>query len=373
MLLSLPREIRDMIIDNVLLTPYQASPVPSEIPSYITPFEVFAKSKNPPTTPFAVGLLEICDQLRAETSDHLSEFDLPLVLDVIGLENGSFQCTWLRGPFSSLLKSGRISLSKIQVRLQPVDVRFRPAGVSGFSRCHYMDSVSTISRNLMVTIRQSIISIIRGGARPSADPGFALIVPHHPNWCQGTRELPNTVAHVQIEITAALSEADEAMSTSSELEQNYREISCQVLSNRILERLRDRYDFFLGRGSYDPTCLLMCPLHGRPPILTHVGTLSAHWDDVASDGSKRQNSLRFEGHDADINGISVLTSEFKRDIKKTRREIGWEETKSSGKKRKRGKRRGMNHGIIATYSAMRREGRTGTVRRSREAPDLATL
>jgi hypothetical protein len=70
-------------------------------------------------------------------------------------------------------------------------------------------------------------------------------------------------------------------------------------------------------------------------MLTHVGTLSAHWDDVASGGSERQNSLRFEGHDAVIDGISVLTSEFKRDIKKTRREIGWGETKSSGKKRKR--------------------------------------
>jgi hypothetical protein len=128
MLLSLPHELRDMIIDQVLLRPDPAPQLaPSERPEIITSLdEARLDISPPPIPPFRCSLAEVCHQLRAETLSRIPKLQIPLVLDVLGLKNGYFRYTWLSRPWGPPSKWGRIPQLTIQIRTRPVDVRFWP-------------------------------------------------------------------------------------------------------------------------------------------------------------------------------------------------------------------------------------------------------
>ncbi|KAF2130554.1 hypothetical protein P153DRAFT_220549 [Dothidotthia symphoricarpi CBS 119687] len=126
-LMDLPRELRDMIIDDVLgsLAP---APVPShtdatdgedtEPPSsivhtYDTPYPRIPWHINP--------LLHTCAQLRVEVSQRAAFLKTPLVLDMLILSDGNIKSTFLT-PLSRPLGS-KIHM-QVHIRVRPVKVRF---------------------------------------------------------------------------------------------------------------------------------------------------------------------------------------------------------------------------------------------------------
>jgi hypothetical protein len=109
-LLALPRELRDMIIDVVLLAGY---PAPD-------PNRKHAQQPNLPRIPWrSVPLLLVCYQLYAETHQRASKVHIPLILDILVTSNGTLQTTWLNVPWQYSWQKIRM---EIKVRVQPIDL-----------------------------------------------------------------------------------------------------------------------------------------------------------------------------------------------------------------------------------------------------------
>jgi hypothetical protein len=100
-LLALPREIRDMTIEDVLLSP-QPVPTPAsqqigtEEPKRWTMIDI-------PPIPLLSSLLHCNAQLRAEILQCGARLDTPLILDILVLENGYIKCTWAQRPSKKTL------------------------------------------------------------------------------------------------------------------------------------------------------------------------------------------------------------------------------------------------------------------------------
>jgi hypothetical protein len=114
MLLKLPGELRDMIIDHVLLTPL---PVPSH--DFITysprTYGTITPSSRFPSTYSTQPLLHTNHQLRAETTLRASKLDIPLVLDICCWidvscrKNSRCVLTWLNQRWGEPATWGRIT------------------------------------------------------------------------------------------------------------------------------------------------------------------------------------------------------------------------------------------------------------------------
>jgi hypothetical protein len=388
MLLSLPRELRDMIIDRVLLTPDPApQPTPSERPEIITSLdEARLDISPPPIPPFRCNLAEVCTQIRAETSNRIPKLQIPLVLDVLGLENGSFRYTWLSRPWGPPSKWGRIPQLTVQIRTRPVDVRFWPIEKLSPSGTtwpptpwrHYLRCSRAIISMLLGTIRQSIISIIQASVQTLADGESAIYTqrerasaifrgiyprdPHDPCWCKEQPQWPNMLAHVRMEITSALDGADVNITISQELQEKYLQISDISLSEMIVRQWR-RNRAVLFSSSEEMLENRACLIHGNP-VLTHVGSLSLHCDIANTYSWDGKNMYSWDGKNMySWDGTSMYSYELEEDIeggyctmsdgyilpvfcirgvlpgvKRVRKELGWGKSETVEKKAEEGRR-----------------------------------
>jgi hypothetical protein len=133
MLPKLPGELRDMIIDHVLLTPL---PVPSH--DFITysprTYGTITPSSRFPSTYSTQPLLHTNHQLRAETTLRASKLDIPLVLDICCWidvscrKNSRCVLTWLNQRWGEPATWGRIPRMDIRIRVLPIDLEHRPGG-----------------------------------------------------------------------------------------------------------------------------------------------------------------------------------------------------------------------------------------------------
>ncbi|KAF2470500.1 uncharacterized protein BDR25DRAFT_35276 [Lindgomyces ingoldianus] len=113
-LLSLPRELRDQIIDHVMFSLLDAPPAPpkgsspenfqrkifDKEPTYLYPKDlIYYPSSSAAYEPTSKGLLQTCHQLRAETLDRRAKLVISsAVLDVMLVEEKSLWPTWLSIP-----------------------------------------------------------------------------------------------------------------------------------------------------------------------------------------------------------------------------------------------------------------------------------
>jgi hypothetical protein len=357
MLLTLPRELRDMIIDQVLLTSDPApKPTPFERLEITTSLdEARLDISPPPIPPFRCSLSEVCNQLRAETLSRIPKLQIPLVLDVRGLENGSFRYTWLSRPWGPPSKWGCIPQLTVQIRTRPVDVRFWPIEKPSPSGMiwpptpwrHYLHCSRTIIDMLLGTIQHSIISIIQAGVQTLADGESAIYTqrerasaifrgvyprdPHNPCWCKEQPQWSNMLAHVRMEITSALDSADTNITISQELQQKYLQISDISLSEMIVRQWRRNRAVLLS-SSEEMLKSRACLIHGNP-VLTHVGSLGLHCDIANMYSWDGTNMYSYELEEDVEGGYCTMSDGFilpvfcirevLPGVKRVRKELGW--------------------------------------------------
>jgi hypothetical protein len=264
--------------------------------------------------------------------------------------------TWLSRPWGALSKWGRIPRLTIQIRTRPVDVRFwrneKPRTPLG----HYLHCSNTIISMLLASIRQSIISIIQAGVRLLADGESGTyteherartiargVYPRHPDdlcWCKEQPRWPNMLARVRMEITSALDGADGSITTSQKLQQKLLQTSDKDMSELIVrEWRRNRAVLF---PSIDELIEELsdnrgCVIHGNP-VLTHVGSLSLHWD-IANMYSYKLEDETGGWYNMVSHGYTYPVFFFRvalTDLKRVRKELGWRNSETVEEKRKRG-------------------------------------
>lgn len=116
MLLELPCELRDLIIDEVLLN---SSTTISELSPYTRFMNPGDRVSSPP---FHNALLHTSSQLRTEALQRASALGstIPTVLDILTLRNGNLKWTWQSRPLGPLSSWGKIETMTVQVRVKPV-------------------------------------------------------------------------------------------------------------------------------------------------------------------------------------------------------------------------------------------------------------
>lgn len=129
-LLSLPRELRDTIIDYVVTSQRRDPPIAlegdtdSESAERVQFEDTYWKEignlvyfeKSPAAfQPSFGGLLLACQQLHAETLERASKFDVPYVLDILIVNEEKIWVTWLSMPWKRLPIIDKL---KINVRMQ---------------------------------------------------------------------------------------------------------------------------------------------------------------------------------------------------------------------------------------------------------------
>jgi hypothetical protein len=109
-LLSLPRELRDMIVEHVLLT----STIKLVLPTFP---DCLRHPTDPPFPLPSSPLLSVCQQLRAETLSAIPRINVPLVLNLVVLDNGRVACTWQSVPWKKVWR--RINM-QINIIVRPM-------------------------------------------------------------------------------------------------------------------------------------------------------------------------------------------------------------------------------------------------------------
>lgn len=135
-LLGLPRELRDLIVDDVLLSETHA-PKGTQTNGKSSKHLKGSGHCRDTVKGFqrmqhTIPLLYTCRQMHAETSQRVAALDIPIVLDMVMTEHGSVQCTWLKAPLKRKWEKVRM---QVNVRVQAVNVgRFRTARSTGGQR-----------------------------------------------------------------------------------------------------------------------------------------------------------------------------------------------------------------------------------------------
>jgi hypothetical protein len=124
-LLDLPRELRDMILDNVLLA---GAPAPCPPPCDENCKKACCDRENPSDVPHipwpSIPLRKTNMRLYHEVSERAAKLDIPLVFDILVLPSGTdFLRTWLNVPFK---KDWRQVPMMVNVRVQPVQTDTSP-------------------------------------------------------------------------------------------------------------------------------------------------------------------------------------------------------------------------------------------------------
>jgi hypothetical protein len=210
-LLTLPRELRDMIIDDVLRSLYPA-PVPS------SHHRVDSKRTRQPEAisiprmlPFYSVLFYINAQLRAETMQRASKLDLPVVLDVLLVDDGHVKVSWRGRPWKDESCWDKIRMV-VQVRTQPVSVKLWNAReVREMNRKdaeyteyygHYVWFVMTL--NVAEAIVRAVMSILSEETRDSAEKADMRSDGSHDDDPRRKNRPPNSIADLQITILPAV-------------------------------------------------------------------------------------------------------------------------------------------------------------------------
>jgi hypothetical protein len=195
MLLKLPGELRDMIIDHVLLTPL---PVPSH--DFITysprTYGTITPSSRFPSTYSTQPLLHTNHQLHAETTLRASKLDIPLVLDICCWidvscrKNSRCVLTWLNQRWGEPATWGRIPRMDIRIRVLPIDLEHRPGG-----GMHLVD---------LGLQREGVLGYVASMALRVARKPICTVLSaqHH----IATARLVNSIRHIHISFGAAAHE-----------------------------------------------------------------------------------------------------------------------------------------------------------------------
>jgi hypothetical protein len=130
-LLDLPRELRDIIIDEVISSPITPTTPTNYVPQ--SPYDISEQSPGPLSTPTISPLALTCAQLRAETLQRASKASVPAILDIFVHPDGTTQCTWLSCPNTC----SQLEL-QINIRFQPIDVKVALDTQSGVGEPPYI-------------------------------------------------------------------------------------------------------------------------------------------------------------------------------------------------------------------------------------------
>jgi hypothetical protein len=145
-LLSLPRELRDMVIEHVLMT----STINSTFLTHPDHFRYTTRPSDPPIPHPTSPLLLTCQQLRAETLDAISRINVPLVLELIVLENGRVYCSWQGVPWKKVWR--RIDMQ--------VNIHVRPT--SEYAEGKEKQKIKRLQRERVAkTVRHNVLKALR--------------------------------------------------------------------------------------------------------------------------------------------------------------------------------------------------------------------
>ncbi|KAF2025776.1 hypothetical protein EK21DRAFT_92961 [Setomelanomma holmii] len=248
----LARDLRDLIIDQVLLTPDESpKPLPND-----------QKDALPNPLSFESALLHLNHQLRAETLDDAARVKIPLVLDLPLLKDGLFQGTWLSRPFGHPKTWKEVSSMRIQVRLQPVDITPKLA--------HHLllrtreGIVEGMGQHLSYAISKVICGVMDGRARCKDKDGHPMLPKD---------AIVNTTRSLDIQVTWAVDSAGaviEAPPGSDETKWLVPGVNTLDIVNFITHVIDAR---FSSKDDFWPSCL-NAQVEGWKPLakLTHIGS-----------------------------------------------------------------------------------------------------
>lgn len=329
-LLGLPRELRDDIIDWVLISGIPApTKQPTNRPIAKRKFggtfypQVFGVSP-PQIQRSATSLYYVNKQLHVETSQRAAVLSNPLVLDILSLDDGSVHCTWLNVP---LKKNWEKISMEVNVRMQRVDVRkLRHRGITegewGYAipwectmEAEWEKDTGTqqvvawfVQRTVSQTIRKALLGVL--------DP---ILDPINGVNSYGSEAAQRTIAQLHINVDAAC--MDSSAEQSAGLEAWYRpdrhvESFTRELGEHIYEDVLCR--FSMGEPSRPP-------VRQRPWLLeiedmfSYVGQM-----ELQCQGNLRRafrlDEMVQEGSDF----LPWAEKECKAPIRERRRELQWE-------------------------------------------------
>ena len=323
MLLSLPRELRDMIIEHVLLTPR-----PTPLPKQPTKPADGVQSSWPNTydlqtmPPLCTGLLRTNKQLRHETKERACRIDIPLVLDIFAQQDCTVQHTWLSQPWGPVAAWKRLPEMRVQIRLQSVSIKLS----SRTSRYYKTHTPLHLTKRVLVSIRCAVCSVLF----PRVNKSLSGTMETQDALSQGNGGSPakpkNSIARLQID--AAVVQQD-------------------LARDDYLARLDsaeyytptpdlDTFIFYLRERSTD--CLLSwsCLPAETPqtqsniecyPIMTHVGSIGLSSTDLTGVVGEKKEVRRLELGAFTRNvqaGFPWLSTKMREDLVRIRQEMGWD-------------------------------------------------
>ena len=342
MLLSLPRELRDMIIEYVLLTPL---PHPHPDPFDIRTF----RHLDPPPNAVswrrpAVPLPQLCSflhetnqQLRAETLERAAKLNVAPVLDLLAQPDGTPVYTWLNRPLAHPSRWGRIPVMDVRLRVQPVsfrlwwdmdeDERILEDGEGGAGpQLRWLErrSRESCAEIVMETIREALLRVLHSG-----EP-----TPNTLDWQPAknadetiTGACCNSIATLSVEVTAAVDDTGKDIQIPQDANSREWYIDEPDMAERISFLVGLSEEPMLERAHSDFDLML---------ILTHVGSIEFCSGKGKGTGCTESNTETHKLGGAALDELDTarryLSPEMRLAIKKTRLELGWNDAEDGAKK-----------------------------------------
>jgi hypothetical protein len=324
MLLSLPRELRDMITEYVLLTPHESPAalptgekssdpclLPSNAPWTASPYPYFMS-----IPPFHCPMRNTDKQLREEVQDRASNIEIPLVLDLLVFPDLTFQCTWLSQPSGDVASWKRIPRMFIGLRYPPIKVRWDPLALqravnsndeAAMQRCWERMVGGNLARHALCVIRAAILSVLYPQENRSVENIWTAAL--------SERSAMNVIECVDIEISVV--ESDARTSTADE-----KWFVPAANLPHCVETMCRESEFWL---LYDSLICIqekeaLLSLKGRP-LMTHVGSIKIR---VAGGDDPVGIEL---GATRSLHPFELYMEGSLRDVKDMRRLIGWDDGK----------------------------------------------
>jgi hypothetical protein len=342
MLLTLPRELRDHIIDEVLLNPEpKFIPVVHSVNDPKTPEKIRKLRQSPfPIPPFRSNLLAVCAQLRAETTERASKLDIPIVLDILSLEDDGLRFTWRSRPWGMPSEWGRIPQMVVQLRIQPLSLELACPSSLKFARECTKDETfdtrqhlewvkagltETLATHTTKVIGLCVLSILQGDEHKPADADSLLHLKDGV-WRDRPRitRLPNSIANLSIDFSPALDQVDRPIGVPPD----------GVLEEWYVPKF-DFNEFLCFGHSYDEETLLakdyLWPRHEgalsveQYPVITHVGSISVCWGErpIAKMIAHDKSSLEVGGAVYERQDFFHNSPQDCMDVREVRKQLGW--------------------------------------------------
>ncbi|KAF1845001.1 uncharacterized protein K460DRAFT_405281 [Cucurbitaria berberidis CBS 394.84] len=323
LLLELPRELRDIIIDYVVCSLNIPPPAVRHDPQ--TSHSLLENVIIPPLRAILYPLLYTSCQLRAETLQRIEKTDAPIVLDLLLLEDGHGQCTWLNGP-SKLGHLNKINM-EVRIRTRPVSRELFRARLekeiepfSGFTSTRHRQRMHSIESHVQYLIESTIRTAVLGIL---FDDGLNVEERHNcVSEMADTYQPVNSIAKLRTRINFAVDENGNEMRIPDE--QNSRhwfqpnslpQVFTAIIANNLYHQFLDHG--LLWRAARYGKFELICR-----PLLTHTGKMSIYCgdDNICSRGWDVGEALR--------NNFTVVDDDDlarKDQTEALRKELGWED------------------------------------------------